>query len=194
MSKKVTVETLWNVLREIENGAKDKSRTINSISDGQVKEIVSCGAEIGIKAGLGVGTASAIGAAGLGAAGFVGGGAYAYTAVGLCAYGKMAGLGAVGAVAGSAVPVIGTLIGLGVGLGIGALVAWKTKRKNENEKQRLNQELMAKQNGVIKQLKEEVEELRKNNHLTKEQNKRYEYIIGSLTVNEELLLIFRGAA
>ena len=178
MAKQTTIKTLFSFLEEVDRGARDKSRTTNSITDFEVKEIVKRG------------TASAI------SSGFAAGGFAAGTAVvtgmtsgivsGVAGTGSAAAFAAAGAAAGSAVPVVGTIIGAGVGLIFGGLIGRSIKNKNENEKQRLNQEVMRKQNGIINQLRKEKEDLEKEYNRTQEQNERYKYIIGILMSFDDL--------
>jgi len=183
MSKKVTIKTLWSILDEIDKGAKDKSRVINDIKDEKVKEIFNNSAKLALNSGFatGAGLSAGISAAGIGA-----------TGIGATGIGAIAGGGIgvksaiVGAKVGSGVPVVGTIIGAAVGLGIGAFITWKISNKEKNEKQRLNQAVMAKQNGIINQLKKEMEELAKENHKTQKQNERYEYIIAQLMAYQDI--------
>ena len=192
MSKKVTFKTLWNVLEEIKRGATDKSRTTSNVSDIQIRKIVEKGTEIGISSGFAkgiglaaVGATAGAAALGTGTGAIASGGA---TALGVAAFSAKAGA-ATGAAAGSAVPVVGTIIGAGVGLLAGVLVGWLFANKNKNEKQRLNQEVLAQQNGIIKQLIKEKEELEKGHNRTQQQIERYKYIIGLLMGNNDLMNI-----
>ena len=181
MSEKVSIKTLWDILKEIDKGAADKSRTIDDITDKKVKEIITreslIAASAGLaKAALGVGTASAV---------ISGVGATVGTTAIAGAVSVKAGV-AVGAAAGSTVPIIGTIIGAAVGLGVGILVGWLVANKDKNEKQRLNQEYLAKQNGALKRLEKEKEELEGLVNWQQQQIKRQEYIIGLVKVFGDL--------
>jgi len=202
MSEKVTIKTLWNVLEETEKCAADKSRTISNIADNQIKDIIKRGAHIAISSGFAIGiggvaagiasgvtagaaTGVATGAiAGVGSAAAIGSGltigasALSY-GIGTGALGAAAGAGT-GAAVGSIVPIVGTIVGVGVGLVAGVFVGKRAANKVKNEKQRLNQEVLAMQNGVIKRLYEEKDELEKEFCRTQQQNERLKYIIGLL--------------
>jgi len=84
------------------------------------------------------------------------------------------------------VPGVGTLIGVAVGVGVGIFVGKRIEKKNEKEKYRLKQELIKKQNTIIRDLEKELEELKKKYGEAVKQNERYQYIIGILMANEEL--------
>lgn len=183
----------------MEKGAKDKTRTIKTISNPKVKEIVSQELKQAVDLGMlstssetlstntivgtlgGAGTGTLIGTLGGVGTGMVstgislGGSAFAAT-----------GGAATGAAAGSAVPVVGTAIGALVGLGVGVIIGKHNKQKNEQKKERLMQEVMSKQNTIIRSLEKELTELKKKYAEAVKQNERYKYIIGILMANEEL--------
>jgi len=77
-------------------------------------------------------------------------------------------------------PIAAPVIVAGISVFSGFLMGWYKAEKNKNEKERLNQEIMAKQNGIIKQLMEELEEIKKEHNRTRQQNERLKYITGLL--------------
>ena len=186
---KVTYDDMFALVNEIERGAKDKSRTLNSVSNSTVKDMLSSEASMALKAGV---TASILGAGAatgtlIGAIGGAGSGVVAtgLSALGVTALTTTAGA-ATGAAAGSAVPIVGTIIGAAVGVGVGAFVGSRVKKKNEEKKELLHQEVERQQNRVIRDLENELNELKEKYGEKVEENERYKYIISLLMANEEL--------
>ncbi len=187
---KLTYEDLFELVREIERGAKDKSRSINGITNTAVKEIVQNESKIAIKTGVTatlLTTGTTVSGALIGSAGGAGTG---IVATGLSSLGVASFTGASGAVAGSAagsvVPIVGTIIGAVVGVGVGVFVGNRHSKKNAAKKMRLMQEVASKQNTSIRDLEKEVDELKEKYEEAVELNERYRYVIGLLMANEEL--------
>ncbi|MBQ5657670.1 MAG: hypothetical protein IIV14_09600 [Bacteroidaceae bacterium] len=189
---KLTYEDLFALVDEMSLGAKDKSRTINKVSNSTVRNLISQESNLAISKGV---TASLLaGAAGVGltssAIGTIAGAGTGVVATGLSSLGIAsitAGAGAVaGGTAGSTVPVIGTIIGAAVGAGVGIFVGKRIKKKNDEKKDRLMQEVLKKQNTIIRDLEIELAELKEKYGDAVAQNERYKYIIGILMANEEL--------
>lgn len=179
---------ILDLINEIERGAKDKTRTLSSISNPTVKDMLTNEASMALKAGV---TASVLGTGVATGAliGTIGGAGTGVVASGLTALGGTA-LGltgaAAGAAAGSVVPVVGTIIGAAVGVGVSIFAVSRKKKKREEKKELLHQEVIKKQNTYIRDLENELNEL-KNKYAEKvEQNERYKYIISLLMANEEL--------
>jgi hypothetical protein len=207
MSQKISYDDLHALVNEMSLGADDKTRTINSISDPTVRDLVSTGAELAIKNNV---TAALLGTVGTtaagGAIGTIGAASGSIASAGLSSLGGSAvstglsslGVGTVsafsgaatGAAAGSTVPIIGTLIGAAVGAGVGIFAGKKMQQKDDNEKEALKQEVMSKQNTIIRDLENELNELKEKYGETVEQNERYRYIIGILTTNSQLVHSF----
>lgn len=197
MVKKITLNTLEAILKEVDEASLNKSRIISDIQNKNVRLIIQEYSDyslkhglagLGVVAGLGVaaGGAAGLGAAGLGAAGgAVAGGSAAAgggTIMGLVGGGAAAAEGAAaGAAAGSAVPIVGTLIGAGVGLLIGGLIGGTIAIKQRQKKERLYQEVMSKQNGQIKALVKEVQSLQENDRKSNAQIDRLKYLLGVLS-------------
>ena len=187
---------MLDLINEIERGAKDKTRTLNSISNTIVKDILVKEASTALKAGVtasvfGAGVATALG----GAAGAAGAGAGVATALGGAA-GAAAGAGAgvatalggaaAGAATGSAVPVVGTIIGATIGAAATVFVVKRKNKKELKKREILHQEVLKKQNTYIRDLVIELNELKEKYREKVEQNERYKYIISLLMANEEL--------
>ena len=197
-----------DLINEIERGAKDKTRTLNSISNTIVKDILVKEASTALKAGVtasvfGAGVATALG----GAAGAAGAGAGVATALGGAA-GAAAGAGAgvatalggaagvaggaaAGAAAGSVVPVVGTIIGGAIGAAATVFVVKRKNKKELKKREILHQEVLKKQNTYIRDLEIELNELKEKYREKVEQNERYKYIISLLMANEELKVLGR---
>ena len=189
---KLAYEDLFALVDEMSLGAKDKSRTINKVSNSTVRDLISQESNLAISKGV---TASLLaGATGFGltssAIGTIAGAGTGVVATGLSSLGIAsftAGAGAVaGGTAGSTVPVIGTIIGAAVGAGVGIFVGKRIKKKNDEKKDRLMQEVLKKQNTIIRDLERELVELKAKYGDAVAQNERYKYIIGILMANEEL--------
>ena len=207
MSKKITLKTVENILKEVELAARDDHRVISDIDNRAVKEIVKISSDITIKksaAGiaLGAGGAAAVGAAGAGA--IIGGGAAAGGAAGGAILGGGAAAGGVaimglggggaaaagasaGAAAGSVVPVVGTIIGAAAGLGIGVITGLVIGKQQKNKRESLNQEILSKQNAEINILIKECEQLRKELYEKTAENVELQaYAEALMKDNEEL--------
>lgn len=187
---KITYDDLFALVQEIERGARDKNRTLSSVSNSTVKELLEKEASMAIKSGvtatiLASGTSvtgTMIGAVGGAGTGVVSAGLTSLAVASLTATGGVA----AGAAAGSTVPVIGTIVGAAVGIGVGLFVGNRSAKKKAAKKERLKQEVIGKQNTIIRDLEKELEELKKKYGKSVEQNERYKYIIGTLMANEEL--------
>lgn len=191
---KLTYQDLLSFLDEVELGAQNKSRTINDITNPTVKKLVMEESSVAIQSGV---TAALIASGTLATSSIIGvfGGAgvgaisSSITALGVGTVSMASGI-AIGGTAGSAVPVVGTIAGAIVGAGVGIFVGKRIQKKNDNKKETLKQETIAKQNRVIKDLEIELEELKKQFAEAVEQNERYKYIIGILMGFEEFKSAF----
>lgn len=191
---KLTYQDLLSFLDEVELGAKNKSRTINDITNPTVKKLVMEESSVAIQSGV---TAALIASGTLATSSIIGvfGGAgvgaisSSITALGVGTVSMASGI-AIGGTASSAVPVVGTIAGAIVGAGVGIFVGKRIQKKNDNKKETLKQETIAKQNRVIKDLEIELEELKKQFAEAVEQNERYKYIIGILMGFEEFKSAF----
>lgn len=187
---KVTYDDMFNLLEEIDIGARDKTRTINSISNSTVRDMVRQESSMAIRAGATaaiLASGTAISGALIGSIGGVGLGAVStgVTSLGLGAVSAFAGA-ATGAAAGSPVPIIGTVIGAGIGLAVGVFAGKRKQQKQNEQKERLKQEVISKQNRQIRDLENELNELKEKYRDAVEKNERYRYIVGILMANEEL--------
>ena len=184
---KVTYDDMMELVNEIERGAKDKTRTLNSVTNVMVKDMLV--SEVSLERNRGI-KGNAIGYAGgalAGAVGCIGEGA---TATGLStmagpAFGIAAGT-TTGAATGSVVPIVGTAVGAVVGASVGYFVGSRVKKKNEREQELFNQEVIKKQNTYIRDLEKELEEIIDIYEETAEENERYKYILSLLRANEKL--------
>ncbi|MBR5401796.1 MAG: hypothetical protein IK102_08290 [Treponema sp.] len=188
---KITYDDLFALVQEIELGAKDKTRTLNNIVNPTVKYLLVNEASMALRAGVtatiiagggGAATGAIIGSIGGAGTGIVASGV---TALGVTAASASAGAAA-GASAGSVVPIVGTIVGALVGIGIGVFIGDRIKKKNEEKKHLLHQEVIKKQNTIIRDLEAELNELKDKYAEKVEQNERYKYIISLLMANEEL--------
>ena len=186
---KITYDDLFELVKEIERGSKDKTRTLNDVDNSTVKDLLTSEMSMALEAGvtasvLGVGAATGtlIGTVGGAGTGVV---ATGLTTLGITALGVTAG-GATGAAAGSIVPVVGTVIGAGIGAAVGYFAGSRIKKKNEEKKEFLYQEIIMMQNTIIRDHEAEIDELKNKYGEKVEQNERYKYIIGLLMTNEEL--------
>lgn len=187
---KITYDDLNELVKEMERGAKDKKRTINDVTNSNVRDILRSESKMAIKSGVTkalLTSGTAVTGALIGGAGGAGTGAVSsgLVTLGVSSF-TAAGGAAAGGTAGSVVPIIGTAIGVAVGLGVGAFVGSRMSKKNAQKKKSLMIEVMKKQNTVIRDLEIELEELKMKFKETIEQNERYKYIIGILMANEEL--------
>lgn len=190
---KVSYDDLFNLVYEMERGAKDKSRTISSITNSKVREMIQSESSMAINngvtkalfAGGAVATGTLIGTVGGVGTGVVSSG---LSALGIASF--AAGGAATGGAVGSAIPIVGTIIGVAVGVGVGAFVGNRIAKQNATEKIRLMQEVEKKQNTFIRDLERELEELKEKYGKAVEHNQRYRYIIGILMANEELKACF----
>lgn len=186
-----TYDDLFSLVKEINRGATDKTRTINDISNSTVRDMVSSESDLAISSGitsvlLASGASAGIGAA-LGSLGCIGSGAVAAGISSIATSAAVAGGAALtGAALGSALPIIGTIAGFVIGGTIAAVVANNAEEERAHQKESLRQEVMEQQNTVIKDLEKELAELKEKYGEAVKQNKRYQYIIGILMANEEL--------
>lgn len=203
----ISIKTYKAFVDEIELAAKNKNRTISSISDKSVKKLVLSG----YNAAIGSGVAAVVGLIGGGVStgaisSFIGGstgtaiGTVGGTAAGALSSGIIIGgttaTGAIasGAGAGSTVGTLGGPIGIAVGATIGAAVgitvgvfAGKTKKNRDLQRQQTaNQKIMEMQNKEIRQLKEEAQKLANIASKTRTDNERLKYLISVLKINQSL--------
>ncbi|MDY4588370.1 MAG: hypothetical protein SPD47_07965 [Oscillospiraceae bacterium] len=194
--EKPTLELFEKLSAEIGKSV-DTNRTINSITDPEVKEYVkTCSTVVLKNTNVAALTASsaAISAA-VGSAVALGG-----TAIGIGTGVTIGGASAVaaagtGAAVGSAVPIIGTIIGGLVGLAIGATVGASVNAAQENKKKATYNEIIKKLDSVNRVLTAELkdktaklEALKQQNQMLETENRylrnRIDYIIGILGSGE----------
>lgn len=193
---KITYEDLFALVDEMIIGSKDKNRTINRISNSKVKEFIFKESNVAISKGVtaailastnSIFTFSMLGSMGGIGTGILSAGLPTLGFAPLMAAGGAAAGGAIkGGAAGSALPVVGTVIGAAAGLGIGLLVVRRKNKKQMEIKVRLHQEVIEKQNTIIRDFEREIVELKEKYGDALNQNERYKYIIGILKANEEL--------
>lgn len=188
---KITYDDLFALTEEMEIGAKDKTRTIDQVANSTVKDLISQESNMAIRKGVTTSLLASTGAAFSGTmVGAIGGVGTGAVSTGLASLGlaslTAAGGAVAGGTAGSTVPVVGTIIGAAVGAGVGIFVGSRIKKKNDEKKERLKQEVLKKQNTIIRDLEKELNELKEKYAEAVEQNARYKYIIGILMANEEL--------
>lgn len=184
------LDDLFDLVDEIKCGAKDKTRTIDDISDFTIRDLVSNESDIAISNGV----TSALLASGasvsavLGALGCIGSGAVSVGINSLAVSAAAAGSAALtGAALGNAtIPILGGIAGFVICGAIAAAVTHNAEEELANQKESLRQEVLKQQNTVIKDLEKELAELKKKYGEAVKQNKRYQYIIGILMANEEL--------
>ncbi len=183
MSDNISFKDVCDLWEEIKLAQSDKNRTIKNVNNTKVKRIIEDESKLAISTGFASGLAGVVSGTlvttattgGLGlASGLMTGGI------------STAAFTASGAAAGSAVPVVGTIIGAGIGLAAGVAVGKHQKKKKEQEVEALKQEVLKKQNTIIKDLREEAEYYKEKYGEAAKQNERYKYIIGILLANEEL--------
>ena len=171
----ITYGDMLDLLNEIENGVQDKSRTLNSISNSKVKNILLSEANMALKtgittsilaAGTGVATSALIGTIGGVGTGVVASG---LTGLGVASFSAAAGA-ATGAAAGSVVS--------------------RMEQKNKEQKEELRQELVKKQNRIIRELEKELNELKSLHGNALENMDRYKYLLSSLFTIEEFKKYF----
>lgn len=186
---KVTYDDLMELAKEIERGSKDKSRTIESVNNPTVRNLIQDETEMAMKAGVTTTIfASSVPVTGtlVGAVGGAGAGAV-YT--GLAALGipvlSATGGAVTGAAVGSVVPIVGTILGTVIGVGIGAFVGSRISKRNAEKKQLLLLETIKKQNACIRDLERELQILKEKYQKNLSQNARYKYIIGLIMAYEE---------
>lgn len=177
---KAKFDDLFELVNEMSIGARDKFRTIDNIENKTIKEIVSQKSTTAIAAGI---TSALLMTAGGTVAGSLAGG----IGLGVPAAASFAGVsGVIGAVAGNIVPIIGPIIFGAIGAALGAFLGKRKQKKHEAKKERLKQEVISKQNTIIRDMESELAELVKKYEEAVEQNKRYKYLVGILMANEEL--------
>ena len=197
--EKITYEDLHNILSEIELGLKDKTRTLDSIGNSKIKDILTSESKLAIKSGItssimtaGAGTTIGVATGALaGTIGGVGTGIVAsgLTTVGATSFGVAAGV-ASGAAAGSAVPVVGTIIGAAVGATVGIFAGSRIAKKNEQENEQLRQEVEKKWARIFRDIESEFTELKSKYGEAVEQIARYRYIISLLIVIISLMRLY----
>ena len=187
----ITYGDMLDLLNEIENGVQDKSRTLNSISNSKVKSILLNEANMVLKtgittsilaAGTGVATSALVGTIGGVGTGVVASG---LTGLGVASVSVAAGA-ATGAAAGSVVPIAGTIIGGVIGVAAGAFVGSRMEQKNKEQKEAFRQELVKKQNRIIREQEKELNELKSLYGEELETIDRYKYLLSSLFTILEL--------
>ena len=184
MAKKVTLDTIEEILNEVDKASLSKSRGISDIQNKDARHIIQECSEYSLNNGIaGLGIAGAAGGIAAGSAiagsGLAAGGG---TIMGLVGGGAAAAEGAAfGATAGSAVPVVGTIIGAGVGLLVGGLIGSAITAKEKQKRERLYQEAISKQERQIKILIQEVQDLQNKLTKTNEENARLKYLLGVLS-------------
>lgn len=185
---KIEFEDLFELVKEMEAGAKDKSRTIKDISNEKVKEMVRQESKQAIDLGVTSAISTTVATSTL--VGTIGGAGSGIISTGISAMGITAmsatGGAAAGGTVGSAIPVVGVIVGAVIGAGIGVAVGEHINKEKEQKKERLMQEVLSKQNTIIRSLERELDALKKNYGEAVKQNDRYKYIIGILMANEEL--------
>ena len=189
MAKKVSLDTIQDLLNEVDKASIDKTRTIADINNKKTRLIVQECSDTVLKKEPGILTAAygagvigaAVGAVGVGgAAAGIGGIAGGGIAAGLAGGGAAAHAMAVGAAAGAPVPIVGPLIGGAVGLVIGGIAGGVIGAKQKQKKERLYQEALKKQNDQIAALKAEVQKLQEKMNKNDEEIARLKYLIGVL--------------
>lgn len=188
---KIKYEDLFALVEEMTIGAKDKTRTIDKVTNSTVKELIRQESDMAINKGviesLLATTGTAFSGTMIGTIGGAGTGAVSNGIASLCAKSlTVAGGAATGGISGSWVPVLGPIIGGIVGASVGVFVGSRIKKKNDEKKERLMQEVLKKQNPIIRALEKELNELKEKYCEAVAQNERYKYIIGLLMANEEL--------
>lgn len=210
---KITYNDLFALLDEMDVGAKDKTRTIENVSNQTVKNLLKQESDLAISKGVTntlligtVGTAitssiiGSIGGAGTGAvaagvttlgveAGAAAAGvtmmSHSLSFAGGAAAGAAGGAAAGGA-AGSAFPIVGTVIGATVGAAVGVFMYKRVNKRNASKIETLMGETLKKQNTIIRDLEKELAEIKEKYGDAIAQNDRYKYLIGILMANEEL--------
>lgn len=188
---KIKYEDLFALVEEMTIGAKDKTRTIDKVTNSTVKELIRQESDMAINKGLIESllatTGTAFSGTMIGTIGGAGTGAVSKGTASLCAKSLTAAGGATtGGISGSWMPVLGPIIGGIVGASVGVFVGSRIKKKNDEKKERLMQEVLKKQNTIIRALEKELNELKEKYGEAVAQNERYKYIIGLLMANEEL--------
>lgn len=169
---KPTLELFEKLSTEISKST-DTTRTINSISDPELKEYIKTCNTVVVN-NMNVGAIAAASGAGIAAVSATIGSAVA---------------------AGSAVPIIGTIIGGIVGLGVGAIIGASVKADQENKKKAAYNEIVRKLNSVNEVLSKELKEKTRQLEILKQQNRtleekyrrlqeRIDYIVGTIAGGE----------
>ena len=197
---KPTLELFEKLSTEI-GKSTDTTRTINSISDPELKEYIKTCNNVVVNT-VNVGAIAAASGAGIAAVSATIGSAVAAggSAIGIgtgVAIGGASAVaaGGIGAAAGSAVPIIGTIIGGLVGLGVGAIVGASVKADQENKKKAAYNEIVRKLNSVNEALSKELKEKTRQLEILKQQNRtleeeyrrlqaRIDYIVGTIAGGE----------
>ena len=203
MAKKITLDTIEAVLKEVDIASRNKRRVISDINNPEVRQIIKDESDhaikhgivgLGIAAGLsGVVTIGAVTATSSIAAG-IGGSAVAVGS-GIIAGSSIAsgstimGLVGGGAAAGSSFPIIGTAIGAATGLIGGLLFGSRRKKKQMQKKQMLYQMAIGKQNSQIKALKNEVLSLQEKQEKSNREIEHLKYLLGVLSTHEDVITL-----
>lgn len=195
MSKKITLKTIENILREIDCATNNKNRTIFDIENRTVRELVEESSRIAIKninkyfwvAGSGFVVGGAIACSGAVVGGTVTGGTVAGGLAVTTSSFVGSSAAATGATVGSVVPVVGTIIGAAAGVGIGLIAGIIIGKKQKNMQEALIKEICEKQNNNIRILNNRVEDLKKElNEKISEQAELQAYVDALL--NEKFVL------
>ncbi len=182
--KNYKIEDFKKIAEEAKRAAEDSKRTMNSIEDPIVKEILEDEYTFANSQGTnnGKGIIGAIGGGAL-AGGVLTGGAAMAGNVGI---GEAVFLATgTGAAAGSAVPIIGTVAGAFVGFALALAFYHSGNKKSNQEKEKIIMELrtaLEKEDRYIRQLQKEKEELIKELEVSHEQKERLKYIVSILSV------------
>ena len=195
MTPEITMMTLFDVLDEIELGAKDKTRTIADIDNKDVKSVILSEKEYYLKnseSAQSPNTSRAVGTSGYTIAGATAGTAITSIATAGAAAsggGSAMAFAKAGAAAGSTVGpggvILGILGGALVGLTIGKKITEKKQneieRRIRNEKELLFQKAISIESGALSQIEKEY------NDVSKESERR-EYLAGLLTSYQRMLV------
>lgn len=190
---KITYDDLFLLLEEMTIGANDKTRTIEKVSNSTIRELISEESNTAISKGvtssiLALGSGVAVPSVVLGIIGGASTGAIStgFVSLGVASLTATAGAFGGGAAGSAVVPVVGTIIGAVIGTSVGIFATRKGKKKEDIKKALLMQEVLEKQNTIIRAIEKELKELIEKYKECAEQNDRYKYVLGLLMANEGL--------